>query len=135
MGYHASSARRRLAGKSCNACAVLIDALPWYESERFCDRCSASKFIKKVRMAFVFTSRWEVMFFEDDPQQTMLPRRALIQSDEGLIAFSKRAGGPRTPEHRAGLERMVKRGFGEVFVNLSAEQYWKLKHLGTPCRQ
>ena len=77
----------------------------------------------------------EVMFFEDDRQQTMLPRRALIQSDEGLIAFSKRAGGPRTPEHRAGLERMVKRGFGEVFVNLSAEQYWKLKHLGTPCRR
>jgi hypothetical protein len=56
-----------------------------------------------------------------------LPRLAFFNSDEVMVDFTRRAGGPKTLEDRNIFAMIMERGFGEITVELTDEQYDKLR--------
>jgi hypothetical protein len=58
-----------------------------------------------------------------------LPRLAFFNCDEAMVEFTRRAGGPKTLEDRNIFDMMIRRSFGEITLELSDEQYAKLKRL------
>jgi hypothetical protein len=54
---------------------------------------------------------------------TALPRRARFTTDEALIEFTRRAGGPKTLEDRNILDMMIQKKSGEITLELTDEQY------------
>jgi hypothetical protein len=84
----------------------------------------------KVLMSFRYWNAWDVIFFDTDRMRTALPRRARFNSDEDLIEFAQRAGGIKMSEDRQILEMMIQRKIGEITLNLTDEQYTKLRRKG-----
>jgi hypothetical protein len=82
-------------------------------------------------MSFRYWNAWDVIFFDTDRMRTALPRRARFNSDEALIEFAQRAGGIKMSEDRQILEMMIQRKIGEITLNLTDEQYTKLRRKGT----
>ena len=78
-------------------------------------------------MSFRYWNAWDVIFFDTDRMRTALPRRARFNSDEALIEFAQRAGGIKMSEDRQILEMMIQRKTGEITLNLTDEQYTKLR--------
>jgi hypothetical protein len=81
----------------------------------------------KVLMSFRYWNAWDVIFFDTDRMRTALPRRARFNSDEALIEFAQRAGGIKMSEDRQILDMMIQRKIGEITLNLTDEQYTKLR--------
>jgi hypothetical protein len=81
----------------------------------------------KVLMSFRYWNAWDVIFFDTDRMRTALPRRARFNSDEALIEFARRAGGIKMSEDRQILDMMIQRKTGEITLNLTDEQYTKLR--------
>jgi hypothetical protein len=81
----------------------------------------------KVLMSFTFRKGWHICFFDYDRRRSQLPRLAFCNSDEAMIEFTRRAGGPRTLEDRNILAMMMERKYGEIALDLTQEQYEKLK--------
>jgi hypothetical protein len=50
-----------------------------------------------------------------------------------LIEFAQRAGGIKMSEDRQILEMMIQRKIGEITLNLTDEQYTKLRRKGYQC--
>src|SRR6266581_721372 len=86
----------------------------------------------KVLMSFRYWNAWDVTFFDTDRMRTALPRRARFNSDEALIEFAQRAGGIKMSEDRQILEMMIQRKTGEITLNLTDEQYTKLRRQNFP---
>ena len=59
--------------------------------------------------------------------QTLLPRRAFFATDEAMVEFTRRAGGPKTLEDRNILAMMMQSQAGEITLELTTEQYDKLR--------
>ena len=81
----------------------------------------------KVLMSFRYWNAWDVIFFDTDRMRTALPRRARFNSDQTLIEFAQRAGGIKMSEDRQILDMMIQRKTGEITLNLTDEQYTKLR--------
>jgi hypothetical protein len=82
----------------------------------------------KVLMSFVEKNGcWFVVFWNKDRMRTPLPRKARFTTDESLIEFARRAGGCRTLEEKNILAMMIQRKSGEVALELTDEQYNKLR--------
>ncbi len=81
----------------------------------------------KVLMSLRYWNAWDVIFFDTDRMRTALPRRARFNSDEALIEFAQRAGGIKMSEDRQILDMMIQRKTGEITLNLTDEQYTKLR--------
>ena len=73
-------------------------------------------------MSFRYWNAWDVIFFDTDRMRTALPRRARFNSE-----FAQRAGGIKMSEDRQILEMMIQRKTGEITLNLTDEQYTKLR--------
>jgi hypothetical protein len=56
-----------------------------------------------------------------------LPRLAFFHSDESMVEFTRRAGGPKTLEDRNIFEMLMRRSFGEITLELTDEQYAQLR--------
>jgi hypothetical protein len=56
-----------------------------------------------------------------------LPRKARFTTDESPIEFARRAGGCRTLEDKNILAMMIQRKSGEIALELTDEQYNKLR--------
>ena len=85
---------------------------------------------RKYKVLMSFDERngcWFVVFWNNDRMRRPLPRKARFTTDESLIEFARRAGGCRTLEDKNILDMMMKRKSGEVALELTAEQYAKLK--------
>jgi hypothetical protein len=59
--------------------------------------------------------------------RTPLPRKARFTTDEALIEFTRRAGGPKTLEDRSILAMLMQHKSGEITLELTDEQYDKLR--------
>jgi hypothetical protein len=70
---------------------------------------------------------WFVAFWDNDRMRTPLPRKAFFHSDEALIEFTRRAGGPKTLEDRNIFEMQMRRSFGEITLQLNPEQFARLQ--------
>ena len=78
-------------------------------------------------MSFRYWKAWTWSSSDTDRMRTALPRRARFNSDEALIEFAQRAGGIKMSEDRQILEMMIQRKIGEITLNLTDEQYTKLR--------
>ena len=77
-------------------------------------------------MSFTYRKGWYVCFFDSDRNRRQLPRLAFFNSDEAMVEFTRRAGGPKTLEDRNIFEMMIRRSFGEITLELTAEQFARL---------
>ena len=75
----------------------------------------------KVLMSFTLRKGWHICFFDCNRRRSQLPRLAFCNSDEAMIEFSRRAGGPKTLEDRNIFDMLIQRGAGEVTLELSDE--------------
>ena len=81
----------------------------------------------QVLMSFRYWNAWDVIFFNTDRMRTALPRKARFRTDEALIEFTRRAGGPKTLEDKNILAMMIQKKSGEITLELTDEQYDKLR--------
>ena len=81
----------------------------------------------KVLMWFTFRKGWHICFFDCDRRRSQLPRLAFCNSDEAMVEFSRRAGGPNTLEERNIFAMMIQKKFGQITLDLTDEQYEKLR--------
>ncbi len=80
----------------------------------------------RVLMSFTYRKGWHVCFFDSDRSRRQLPRLAFFNSDEAMVEFTRRAGGPKTLEDRNIFDMMIRRSFGEITLELTAEQFARL---------
>jgi len=80
----------------------------------------------RVLMSFTYRKGWHVCFFDSDRSRRQLPRLAFFNSDEAMVEFTRRAGGPKTLEDRNIFEMMIRGSFGEITLELTAEQFARL---------
>jgi hypothetical protein len=81
----------------------------------------------KVLMSFTYRKGWHICFFDCDRLRSQLPRLAFCNSDEAMVEFSRRTGAPKTLEDRNIFDMLIQRGSGEVILDLTDEQYDKLR--------
>lgn len=81
----------------------------------------------RVILSLLYRNGWHAEFFNCDRKRARLPRTAFFNSDEALTEFIRRAGGAKTLEDRNILEVQLKRKFLDVTLDLTEEQYAKLK--------
>jgi hypothetical protein len=81
----------------------------------------------KVLMSFTYRKGWHVCFFDADRDRRQLPRLAFFRTDEAMVEFTRRASHCRTLEDKNILEMMIQRGCGEIILDLTDDQYQKLR--------
>jgi len=79
-----------------------------------------------VYMSFMDRQGWQCQFLEAD-LQTPLPKRLHFASSDKVVELVEHAGGFADQESRLMLEQGISMGRGGVFLNLTEEQYAKLK--------
>ncbi len=120
----ASTTRQREAGKICCSCRRQLPYQP--TSERMCDRCSGKK--HRVYMHFMLVDGWFCQFLEED-LKTPLPRKARLNDSAKIIEMAEKGGAAMRLEDRQALDYGISLGRGSVWLNLTPEQYQKLKRV------
>jgi hypothetical protein len=125
-GERASSARMRLAGKVCCSCKSPLPA-PHTPGERLCARCLQEKAPKRhVYMHFMVRQGWHIQFLEED-LKTPLPKKLTFDNPAKIYDMADRGGYKLSLENRQAIDRAIEMGRGSVWLDLTAEQYAKLK--------
>lgn len=128
-GERSSSVRRRLAGKVCALCRVPLPA-PHQAGEQLCSRCAARKKPPhRVYMYFQTQSGWHCQFLEED-LKTPLPRKLNLLRQEKLFEIAEHGGYVLNLEGRQALQHAIEMGRGGIWLELTEEQYRKLKGEG-----
>jgi hypothetical protein len=81
---------------------------------------------RRVYMSFQDGQGWQCHFLEAD-LQTPIPKRLHFASSANLVELVERGGGIIDQEARLMLEQGISMGRGGVFLNLTEEQYAKLR--------
>jgi hypothetical protein len=119
-GERASSVRMRLSGKICCNCGAILP-LPHVHGERHCEQCAPRH---RIYMHFMRREGWYCQFLEAD-LKTPLPKKLTIVDSRKLLEMAERGG--VNPENRAVMRRAIEKGVGGIWLDLTAEQYAKLK--------
>jgi len=77
-------------------------------------------------MYFQCRNGWHCQFLETD-LKTFLPRKLDFSSPDKIIELVHRGGGFTDQESRLMLDQAIVMGRGGIFLNLTLEQYSKLK--------
>ena len=80
----------------------------------------------RVYVSFQFRNGWHCQFLEAD-LKTSLPKRLHFASPDKIIELVQRGGGIADQEVRLMLNQAIETGRGGVFLNLTPEQYSKLR--------
>jgi hypothetical protein len=80
----------------------------------------------RVYMSYMQNGGWYCQFLEED-LKTSLPRKFTFAVSDKVIELVERAGGVKNTEARQALEHGISMGRGGLFLNLSEDQYSKLK--------
>ncbi|HZL53954.1 MAG TPA: hypothetical protein VFC37_23735 [Terracidiphilus sp.] len=80
----------------------------------------------RVYVSFQFRNGWHCQFLEAD-LKTSLPKRLHFASPDKIIELVQRGGGIADQEGRLMLNQAIETGRGGVFLNLTPEQYSKLR--------
>jgi hypothetical protein len=77
-------------------------------------------------MYFQYRNGWQCQLLEQD-LRISLPRKLRFASSDKVVELIKRGGGITDQESRLMLDQAIVTGRGGVFLNLTTEQYAKLK--------
>lgn len=80
----------------------------------------------RIYLSFQDRNGWHCQFLEAD-LKTPLPRQFHFKSSNKIVELVQRGGGFPDQESRMMLEQGIEKGRGGVFLNLTKEQYEKLK--------
>jgi len=110
----------------CAACRASLPE-PHSRGEQLCVRCAAQrKPPRRVYMSFQSHSSWICQFLEED-LRTPLPRKLSLLSIDRLFEIAERGRRDLTTEDRQALQHGIEIGRGGVWLELTEEQYRKLK--------
>ena len=125
-GERSSTTRMRLSGKICSSCRSPLPP-PEKPGERLCDRC-AKKCTprRRIYMSFMHRGGWYCQFLEED-LKTPLPRKITLQDPAKLIELAEHGGYGLNLEGRHALDNPIENGRGGIWLELTEEQYQKLK--------
>jgi hypothetical protein len=123
-GERASSVRQRYAGKICCECKAPLPP-PHRRGERLCQRC-AREGTKRVYLQFTFREGWFCQFLEEDGK-TPLPRTVVLADEKKLFELVKRGGFTLNISGRQEIEAAIRKKRGGVWLDLTPEQYAKLR--------
>ena len=80
----------------------------------------------RVYLSFQLRDGWGCQFLEED-LKTALPRRLHFTSSDKLIELVERSGGFTDQDTRLMVNHGIEMGRGGIFLNLTADQYARLK--------
>ena len=81
---------------------------------------------RRVYLYFQFRQEWQCQFLEAD-LKTSLPRKPVLADSEKLIGLVERGGGLPDLASRQALDQAIAKGRGGVFLDLTPEQYERLR--------
>jgi hypothetical protein len=82
--------------------------------------------MKRVYVEFSFRQGWFCQFWEED-RKTCLPRKVMLADDRKLLELVKRGGFTLNISGRQAIEEAIRKKRGGVWLDLTAEQYAKLR--------
>jgi len=77
-------------------------------------------------MSFMFRNGWLCQFLEED-LKTSLPRKVLLDSQEKVREMARRGGDAMSLDVLQALDNGIEIGRGGLWLELSDEQYQKLR--------
>ena len=123
-GERASKTRQRESGRICCLCGTLLDAPPW-PGERYCNRCAYNRPRHRVLLTLMLRSGWHISFLEADCK-TPVGRPLTFRDPESIRKLAQR-GGAELSLNGHEWTSMLENGRGSLWLNLTAEQYRKLR--------
>jgi hypothetical protein len=108
-------------------CSKSVDGIPPVSAY------SSPVAIHRVYMFYMQHRGWYCQFLEEDPKAS-LPRKFTFATSDKVVELVERAGGVKNTETRQALEYGINIGRGGVFLNLTGEQYSKLREGEYVCR-
>jgi hypothetical protein len=116
----------RQAGKTCSACGVGLPP-PHVVGERLCKKCGNDRPRgHRVYLRFERGQSWNCQFLEED-LKTALPRRLTLKDSQKLFQIAERGGATMSPSARFKIQQAINTGRGGMWLELTDEQYEKLK--------
>ena len=126
-GERSSTVRLRLAGKICAACGNRLPDPPPTPGERLCNRCRSPQ-IHRVYMYYMHREGWTCQFLEED-LKTPLPKRLHFRDPEKIRNIVEKVGNFADLQDRQALDYGLEIGRGGVWLQLTEEQYRRLKSM------
>ena len=77
-------------------------------------------------MHFMLREGWFCQFLEED-LKTPLPKKMTLENPAKLFEIAERGGHELTLENRQSIENAIAMGRGSIWLDLTEEQYAKLK--------
>ena len=116
----------RLSGKICCSCSRSLPP-PHQGGERYCAECSVSRTARHlVYMSFMLRDGWYCQFLERD-LKTPLPRKLSLKDVGKIYELAQRGNYSMNTEGRHALDHAIEMGRGGIWLELTDEQYAKLK--------
>jgi hypothetical protein len=125
-GEGACSVRMRLTGTICVLCRAPLPT-PHIPGEQLCARRAVQKKPShRVYMSIQTQNGWKCQFLEEDLKSPIPVRLNLIREDK-LFETAERGGYQLILEGRQAMQRAIDTGRGGIWLDLTEEQYRKLK--------
>jgi hypothetical protein len=133
-GERSSTTRQRRTGRICQDCAGPLpprSLLQQHLSEpRVCENCLPPKkppaAIRRVYMHFMLRGDWHCQFLEMD-MQTSLTCKLNFATEDKVVELIRRSGGLKDSAAKQAVEHAISNGRGGVYLDLTEEQYQKLR--------
>ena len=123
-GERSSTTRMRESGRICCSCKMPLDSPPAKHGERYCKMCEPRW---RVLMNFMAVNGgWSVSFLEQDAR-TPLPRKFVFQDSAKVMEMAMRGGADSMSADRQAIHYALGVGRGSTWLNLTRDQYAKLK--------
>jgi hypothetical protein len=123
-GERGSTARMRIAGQICCNCKIFLPA-PHTGRETYCAKCAPKR---KVYMQFMLRECWHCEFLEQD-LKTSAGKPLTLAAPDKVIELARRRGAPMKLEGLQAIENGIQMGRGSVWLNLTEDQYRRLKKI------
>lgn len=127
-GERVSTVHRIRAGKICAICRSSLP-LPHRPGKQLCRSCREERGRHRVYMSFMLRTGWHVQFLEED-LKTPLSKRFTFQSQDKVLEMARKGGAAMNLESIQGLEHGIDLGRGGAWLELTSEQYARLKITG-----
>ena len=124
-GERASTTRLRLAGKICAQCGTSLQDPPPTPGERLCAKCRLPG-THRIYMYYMLRDGWMCQFLEED-LKTPLPRRLYFRDPAKIRTIVDKVGSFANLQDRQALDYGLETGRGGVWLQVTEEQYMRLK--------